>query len=92
MLSSLHGFTCFVQLPNFNSLAFVSLVAAVMSVTYSTVGWTTVLADGQIPGKLAWLVWPYQPVPLLCMLPTASVLSLHHLSSLCCFTVTVILL
>ena len=38
------------QLPNFNSLAFVSLVAAVMSVTYSTIGWTTAVADGRIPG------------------------------------------
>ncbi|DBA74512.1 TPA: hypothetical protein ACH3X2_000973 [Trebouxia sp. C0005] len=37
------------QLPNFNSLAFVSLVAAVMSVTYSTIGWTTAVADGRLP-------------------------------------------
>lgn len=43
---------CLLQLPNFNSLAFVSLVAAVMSVTYSTVGWTTAVADGRVPGQI----------------------------------------
>ncbi|KAL3147305.1 hypothetical protein ABBQ32_002791 [Trebouxia sp. C0010 RCD-2024] len=36
------------QLPNFNSLALVSLIAAVMSVTYCTLGWTTALANGRV--------------------------------------------
>lgn len=60
------------QLPNFNSLAFVSLVAAVMSVTYSTVGWTTAVADGRIPGR--------------CMTPSAAVKHLKTFHS--CISVT----
>ena len=54
-----------VQLPNFNSLALVSLIAAVMSVTYSTVGWTTALAVGRAPGELvAGLASEMHPVAL----------------------------
>ena len=44
-----------VQLPNFNSLAVISLIAAVMSVTYSTLGWTTALAVGRGNGESIWL-------------------------------------
>lgn len=37
------------QLPNFNSLAAISLLAAVMSVSYSTIGWATAVADHHTP-------------------------------------------
>ncbi|GAB2297057.1 hypothetical protein Dimus_031160 [Dionaea muscipula] len=36
------------QLPNFNSVAGVSLVAAVMSLSYSTIAWVGCLARGQV--------------------------------------------
>ena len=35
------------QLPNFNALFIVSLVAATMSISYSTIGWVSAVADGK---------------------------------------------
>ncbi|KAL3139320.1 hypothetical protein ABBQ38_003657 [Trebouxia sp. C0009 RCD-2024] len=35
------------QLPNFNALFIVSLVAAVTSISYSTIGWVSAVADGK---------------------------------------------
>ena len=43
---------CFLQLPNFNSLAVISLLAAIMSVSYSTIGWTTAVAGRHEPGTV----------------------------------------
>lgn len=35
------------QLPNFNALFIVSLIAAVTSISYSTIGWVAAVADGR---------------------------------------------
>ena len=35
------------QLPDFNALFLVSLLAAVMSISYSTIGWVSAVAEGQ---------------------------------------------
>ena len=35
------------QLPNFNALFIVSLLAAVMSISYSTIGWVASVAEGK---------------------------------------------
>ena len=35
------------QLPNFNALFIVSLVAAVTSISYSTIGWVSAVAEGR---------------------------------------------
>ena len=35
------------QLPNFNALFIVSLIAAVTSISYSTIGWVSAVADGK---------------------------------------------
>lgn len=37
------------QLPNFNALFIVSLVAAVTSISYSTIGWVSAVAEGRDP-------------------------------------------
>ena len=37
------------QLPNFNALFIVSLIAAVTSIAYSTIGWVSAVADGKAP-------------------------------------------
>ena len=40
--------TCMlVQLPNFNALFLVSLLAAFMSISYSTIGWVSAVAEGK---------------------------------------------
>ncbi|CAL5418790.1 unnamed protein product [Camellia sinensis] len=44
IFASIHFFLCL--LPNFNSISGVSLVAAVMSLTYSTIAWTASLKKG----------------------------------------------
>lgn len=44
MLTLLH---VLLQLPNFNALFIVSLIAAVTSVSYSTIGWVSAVADGK---------------------------------------------
>ncbi|GLT73086.1 hypothetical protein SLA2020_449680 [Shorea laevis] len=46
IFGSLHFFLS--QLPNFNSVAGVSLAAAIMSLSYSTVAWAGSLAHGQV--------------------------------------------
>ena len=38
------------QCPNFNALTMVSLAAAVMSITYSTIAFGASVAHGQVPG------------------------------------------
>ncbi|KAH6798738.1 lysine histidine transporter 1 [Perilla frutescens var. frutescens] len=47
-------FACFhfglSHLPNFNSISFVSLLAAVMSLTYSTIAWTAAIGKGRQEG------------------------------------------
>lgn len=48
--SSFASKLCGLQLPNFNSLAVISLLAAIMSVSYSTIGWATAVADHHTPG------------------------------------------
>ena len=40
----------YVQLPNFNALFIVSLIAAVTSISYSTIGWVAAVADGREAG------------------------------------------
>ena len=35
------------QLPNFNALFLVSLLAAFMSISYSTIGWVSAVAEGK---------------------------------------------
>ena len=35
------------QLPNFNALFLVSLIAATMSISYSTIGWVSAVAEGK---------------------------------------------
>lgn len=37
------------QLPNFNALFIVSLIAAVTSISYSTIGWVSAVAEGKDP-------------------------------------------
>lgn len=38
------------QLPNFNALFLVSLLAAFMSISYSTIGWVAAVAEGSTAG------------------------------------------
>ena len=53
-MATLQGYKwlCVMQLPNFNSLAVISLLAAIMSVSYSTIGWTTAVADRPMTGTM----------------------------------------
>lgn len=41
------SFYVLMQLPNFNALFIVSLIAAVTSISYSTIGWVSAVADGK---------------------------------------------
>ncbi|KAJ4975031.1 hypothetical protein NE237_008205 [Protea cynaroides] len=47
IFGSCHFFLAF--LPNFNSISIISLAAAVMSLSYSTIAWTTTVAKGVQP-------------------------------------------
>ena len=40
-------FSLVAQLPNFNALFLVSLLAACMSISYSTIGWVSAVAEGK---------------------------------------------
>lgn len=43
----INNFSCLLQLPNFNALFLVSLLAAIMSISYSTIGWVSAVAEGK---------------------------------------------